>query len=112
MRRAFRGVLAPIGLANGAAPRPVRGRPARGRRTSAMGAAPCGGGRCAAPKTESGLARLTVARTTHGKYTKENRTVTKRFAEQSRQMRAELAELEEWFVDHGHLDKNRWDQFK
>ena len=35
--------------------------------------------------------------------------VGRRFAEQWRQMRAELAELEEWFVEHGHLDKNWWD---
>ena len=55
------------------------------------------------PKTEDGLARLTAARTTHGKYTKEKRAAAKRFAEQGRQMRAELAELEAWFVDHGHL---------
>jgi hypothetical protein len=27
-------------------------------------------------------------------------------------MRAELEELEAWFVDHGHLDKNWRDQFK
>ena len=50
--------------------------------------------------------RLTAARTTHDKYTKEKRTEAKRKAEVGRQMRAELAELEAWFVDHGHLDKN------
>jgi hypothetical protein len=27
-------------------------------------------------------------------------------------MRAELKELEAWFVDHGHLDKRWRDQFK
>ena len=70
------------------------------------------GGRSTGPKTEDGLARLTVARTTHGKYTKEKRAEAKRRAELGRQMRAELAELEEWFVDHGHLDKKWWDQFK
>ena len=64
------------------------------------------------PKTDDGLARLTAARTTHGKYTKEKRGEAKRFAVQGRQMRAELAELEEWFVDHGHLDKNWRDWFK
>ena len=63
-------------------------------------------------QTEDGLARLTAVRTTHGKYTKEKRAAAKRFAEQGRQMRAELAELEEWFVDHGHLDKNWRDWFK
>ena len=64
------------------------------------------------PKTEDGLARLTAARTTHGKYTKDKRAEAKRRAEVGRQMRAELAELEEWFVDHGHLDKKWRDWFK
>ena len=63
------------------------------------------GGRSTGPKTGDGLARLTAARTTHGKYTKEKRAAAKRFAEQGRQTWAELAELEEWFVDHGHLDR-------
>ena len=54
------------------------------------------GGKSTGPKTEDGLARLTVARTTHGKYTKEKRAAAKRFAKQGRQMRAELAELEAW----------------
>ena len=55
---------------------------------------------------KDGLARLTEARTTHGKFTKEKRAEARRFAEQGRQMRGELKELEAWFVDHGHLDKN------
>ena len=54
------------------------------------------GGKSTGPKTEDGLARLTVARTTHGKYTKEKRAAAKRFAKQGRQMRTELAELEAW----------------
>lgn len=58
------------------------------------------------------MARLTEARTTHGKYTKDNRAEAKRRAEQGRQMRAKLAELEAWFVDHGHLEKNWRDWFK
>ena len=64
------------------------------------------------PRTEDGLARLTAARTTHGKFTKHKRAVAKQRAEVGRQMRAELAELEEWFVDQGHLDKKWRDQFK
>ena len=70
------------------------------------------GGRSTGPKTEDGLARLTAARTTHGKYTKEKRAAARQRAEVGRQMRAELAELEAWFVDHGHLDKKWRDQFK
>ena len=58
------------------------------------------------PTTKDGLARLTAARTMHGLYTKEKRAAARRFAEQGRQMRGELKELEAWFVDHGHLDKN------
>jgi len=57
-------------------------------------------------------ARLTAARTKHGLYTKEKRAEARRFAEQGRQMRGELKELEEWFVDHGHLDKKWRDWFK
>ena len=70
------------------------------------------GGRSTGPKTEDGLARLTEARTTHGKFTKKKRAEAKRRAEQGRQMRAELKELEAWFVDHGHLNKNWRDWFK
>ena len=58
------------------------------------------------------MARLTAARTAHGKYTKEKRAEAKRRAQLGRQMRAELAELETWFVDHGHLDKKWRDWFK
>ena len=57
-------------------------------------------------RTKDGLARLTEAKTKHGFYTKEKRAEARRFAEEGRQMRGELKELEAWFVDHGHLDKN------
>jgi hypothetical protein len=67
------------------------------------------GGASTGPRTEEGLARLTAARTIHGKFTKEKREIAKRRAEQGRQMRGELKELETWFVDHSHLDKN-WRQ--
>jgi len=64
------------------------------------------GGASTGPRTKDGLKRLTEARTTHGKFTKEKRAEARRFAEQGRQMRGELKELESWFVDQGHLDKN------
>ena len=70
------------------------------------------GGRSTGPKTEDGLARLTEARTKHGKFTKEKRAEAKCRAEQGRKMRDELKELEAWFVYHGHLDKNWRDWFK
>ena len=68
------------------------------------------GGVSTGPQTKDGLARLTEARTRHGLYTKEKRAAARRFAEQGRQIRAELAELETWFVDHGHLNKD-WHKF-
>ena len=70
------------------------------------------GGASTGPRTTDGLARLTEAKIKHGKFTKEKRAEARRFAEQGRQMRGELKELEIWFVDHGHLDKNWRDQFK
>ncbi|MBT6366403.1 MAG: hypothetical protein HOJ68_09655, partial [Bacteroidetes bacterium] len=48
----------------------------------------------------------------HGKFTKEKRAEARRFAEEGRQMRGELKELETWFVDHGHLSKDWRNQFK
>ena len=103
---------APIGPANVAELRPVKVRPARGRCTSAMDAVTCTVAGSTGPKTEDGLAQLKAARTTHGKYTKEKRAEAKRRAELGRHMRAELAELEAWFLDHGQLDKKWRDWFK
>ena len=60
------------------------------------------GGASTGPRTEGGLESLTEARTKHGKFTKKKRAEAKRRAEQGRQMRGELKELEAWFVDHGH----------
>lgn len=64
------------------------------------------GGASTGPRTEEGRVRLTESKIKHGKFTQEKRADAKRRAEQGRQMRAELKELEAWFVDHGHLDKN------
>ena len=69
------------------------------------------GGASTGQRTKDGLARLVASKTTHGLYTKEKRAAARRFAEQGRQMRAELQEIENWFVDHGHLDKNWRDWF-
>ena len=70
------------------------------------------GGASTGPRTEEGLARLTTARTTHGRYSKHKRAVAKQRAVVGRQLRAELRELESWFIDHGHLDRNWKDRFK
>ena len=104
--------MALIGPTNGAGPRPAKTRSAGGLRTSATDAVPYTASVLQGPRTEAGLARLTAARTTHGKFTKEKRVEAKRKAEVGRQMRAELKELETWFVDQGHLDKKWRDWFK
>ena len=59
------------------------------------------GGRSTGPKTEDGLARLTAARTTHGKYTKDKRAEAKRRAETGRRVRGELKRIEQRIVDAG-----------
>ena len=64
------------------------------------------GGASTGPRTKDGLARLVASKTTHGLYTKEKRAAARRFAEQGRQMRAELQEIENWSVARGHLSKD------
>ena len=64
------------------------------------------GGSSTGPRTAEGLARLIASKIKHGRFTKEKRAEATLRAEQGREMRAELLELETWFVAHGHLDKN------
>ena len=59
------------------------------------------GGRSTGPKSEDGIARLTAARTTHGKYTKDKRAEAKRRAETGRRVRGELKRIEQRIVDAG-----------
>jgi len=54
------------------------------------------GGASTGPRTETGLASLTQARTKHGKFIKEKRAAARRFAEQGRQMRGELTCHFDW----------------
>ena len=68
------------------------------------------GGRSTGPKTKEGLARLIKANTKHGAFSKDARKKAKHIAEQGRYLRAELKELETWFMDQGHLDK-KWKDF-
>jgi hypothetical protein len=70
------------------------------------------GGRSSGPKTEAGLARLAASKTTHGHYTTAKRAEAKRSAQIGREVRAELRQIEEWAVHHGHLDRHWKDWFK
>ena len=89
-----------------------KGKPCRAPAKQPVGRCKVHGGVSTGPRTKEGLARLTAARTTHGRFTKEKRAAARRFAEQGRQMRGELKELESWFVDRGHLSKDWRDWFK
>jgi hypothetical protein len=65
------------------------------------------GGSSTGPRTAEGLARLVASKIKHGRFTKERREAAKRRAQVARELRAELTELESWFLDHGLLDK-KW----
>ena len=77
-----------------------------------MGRCRLHGGASTGPRTEDGLARLTEARTKHGKFTKAKRAEAKRRAEIGREVCGELREIEQWALDHGHLTKDWRDQLK
>ena len=59
------------------------------------------GGASTGPRTEKGLARLTAARTTHGKYAKEKRAIAKQRAAIGRRVMGELKRIEQQIVDAG-----------
>ena len=69
------------------------------------------GGASTGPRTRDGIARIIAANTTHGRTTKEKLALARQNAQYGREYRAELLELERWFVDHGHLDKKWRDRF-
>jgi hypothetical protein len=64
------------------------------------------GGASCGPRTEQGRARIVVAKTTHGRLTKEARAEAKARAKVGRRVRTELAEIERWALDLGLLDRN------
>ena len=69
------------------------------------------GGRSTGPRTKEGLARLIASKITHGRTTKAKREEAKRRAQVAHELRAELAEIESWFVDRGLLDTKWRDLF-
>ena len=90
-----------------------RGAPCQSPAKQPVGRCRLHGGASTGPKTKDGLARLSKARTSHGKFTKAKRIEAKRRAEVGRKVRAELKEIEAWFVDRGHLAKDwrkDWDK--
>ena len=70
------------------------------------------GGRSQGPVTKEGLARLSRTKTIHGRFSKENRKKAQEYAELGRALRAELNELEIWFVENGYLEKTWRNYFR
>ena len=64
------------------------------------------GGRSTGPTTDEGIARLAALHTNHGRTTKAERAKAKHRAEVGRQVMRELKKIEQWALDHGHLDKD------
>ena len=69
------------------------------------------GGKSTGPRTQAGRDKIAALHTTHGRTTKTERAKAKHRAEVGRQVMLELKEIEQWAVDHGHLDKNWRDKF-
>ena len=70
------------------------------------------GGRSTGPRTEDGLAGLVASKTTHERTTKAERAKAKHRAEVGRRVMSEVADIEQWAVDHGHLTKDWREHFK
>ena len=64
------------------------------------------GGASTGPRTKDGLKRLVESKIKHGRFTKAEREKAKQISEKKRKIQNELKELESWFVDYGHLEKN------
>ena len=101
-----------IGLASDARLRPAEARRAKAQLTAHNHRCRLHGGLSTGPRTKAGLARLTASKITHGRTTKAKREEARRRAQVGREMRAELTELETWFVDRGLLDTKWRDWFK
>ena len=70
------------------------------------------GGKSTGPRTQAGRDKIAALQTTHGRTTKAERAKAKRRAEIGRQINAELKEIEQWAIGHGHLSHGWRDQFK
>ena len=63
-------------------------------------------------QTKAGRDKIAALCIIHGRTTKDERSKAKNRAEAGRQERAELKEIKQWTVDHGHLTREWRDQFK
>ena len=70
------------------------------------------GGKSTGPKSQAGRDKIAALHTKHGKLTKAKRQEAKKRAEVGRKVRAELAEIEAWALDLGHLDKDWRDKWE
>ena len=58
------------------------------------------------PLTEAGLTRIAATNTTHGRFTKIEKTKAQARAQRVREIWKELKEIENKCIEHGHLKKN------
>jgi len=89
-----------------------RGTPCQRPARLPVGRCKLHGGASTGPLTKDGLARLTEARTKHGKFTKEKRAEARRRAQVGREIKAELRDIEQEAIAAGALGKDWRDQFK
>jgi len=89
-----------------------RGTPCQRPARLPVGRCKLHGGASTGPVTKDGLARLTEARTKHGKFTKEKRAEARRRAQVGREIKAELRDIEQEAIAAGALGKDWRDQFK
>ena len=89
-----------------------RGTPCKAPAKQPVGRCKIHGAGSTGPRTAEGRARLAACKITHGRTTKAKREEATRRAQVGREMRAELTEIENWFVNRGLLAKRWRDQFK
>ncbi len=99
------GILGRTGQASAAARRRVVGRHVSGPGTIRQGGR-LHGGASTGPRTAAGRHKIADFHTTHGRLTKEKRKEARQQAQDGRQIRAEIREIEAESIAAGFLDKN------
>jgi len=83
-----------------------RGTPCQRPGNAKTGRCRLHGGASTGPRTAAGRQRLAGLHTTHGRLTKAKREEARRRAQDGREIRAELREIEAESIAAGFLDKN------
>lgn len=89
-----------------------RGTPCQRPARLSQGRCRLHGGASTGPRTEEGRARLAASKITHGQTTAARRAEARQRAQLGHHVRAELRDIEQWALDHGHLTKGWRDKLK